>query len=124
MSIAIPSPKVWTGHWLLAVAGLHTIAAGVMFSEPLTDIARRGLFDSVNRDPTRGAAIWFLLFGGLLALLGIALTSIERRNDVPTLRLLGAGVLAVTVLGVVLMPASGFWLAFPPAIALLMRRRR
>jgi len=30
---------------------------------------------------------------------------------------LGAGLLLLALLGVLLMPGSGFWLVFPPAIA-------
>ena len=36
---------------------------------------------------------------------------------------LGWSLLALAILGVVLMPDSGFWLAFPPAIAVLVRGR-
>ena len=67
-----------------------------------------------------GAVVWFVLFGVLFALLGWAILLAERNAalaPVP-LRGLGAGLLALTVLGIVLMPSSGFWLALPPALAL------
>ena len=116
-------PKfVWTGRWLLAVALLHTVAAFVLFGEPLLEIARHGLFNSIGRDPLKAAAIWFLLFGAAIALCAMGLSALEEHGDTKTLRSIGLGMLLLTLLGVVLMPVSGFWLAFPPAIALLIKR--
>ena len=115
-------PKAWAGQYLMAVAFLHTIAAAWMFSGPLLDIAGRGVFNSVQGDPAKGRAAWFVLFGAALALLALALTALERQGDSKTLRALGIGLLLLSVTGVVLMPASGFWLAMPPAIALWMRQ--
>lgn len=115
-------PKVWAGRYLMVVAFCHTIAAAWLFSGPLLDIAGRGVFNSVQGDPAKGRAVWFLLFGAALALLALALTSLERQGDSKTLRALGLGLLLLSITGAVLMPASGFWLAMPPAIALLMRR--
>jgi hypothetical protein len=114
--------KVWAGRWLMAVALLHTIAAGMLFGDPLLDIVRSGVFNGIGRDPLKAAAVWFLLFGAVLALCSMALTPLEAQGDARTLRSIGAGMLMLTILGVVLMPASGFWLAFPPAIALLFKR--
>ncbi|RQO81115.1 hypothetical protein DBV10_16570 [Acidovorax sp. FJL06] len=111
---------------MLAVAAVHTAFAAVVFLPQLQEIARRGVFDSVGTDPMVGAVAWFVLFGGVLALLGWAVLLLERHAvlaPVP-LRPLGMGVLALTVLGIVLMPASGFWLALPPALALCRRPRR
>lgn len=110
----------WKGLWLLAVAAVHTAFALVVFTAPLREIVRRGVFDSVGDDPMLGAVVWFVLFGVVLALLGWAVLQIERAGALAgaSLRPLGFGVLALTLLGIVLMPASGFWLALPPALAL------
>ncbi len=116
------SHPTWIGHWLLAVAALHTIAAWMMFRQPFADIARQGVFNSLGHDPAKGVAVWFLLFGGLLALLGMAVTALERQGARATLRAIAWWMLALCVFGVVLMPASGFWLAFPPVLALLFRK--
>lgn len=107
-------------------AALHTLYAAVEFQPQLQEIVRRGIFDSVQTDPLVGAVVWFVLFGGPLALLGWAVLLIERNAAwAPiSLRPLGAGLLALTLLGIVLMPSSGFWLALPPALALCMRSRR
>lgn len=116
----VPGRRAWKGLWLLAVAAVHTAFAAIAFLPQWKDIVRHGVFDSVGSDPLRGAVAWFGLFGAALALLGWAIVLLER-SPAPAstaLRPLGMGVLALTLLGLVLMPASGFWLALPAALAL------
>lgn len=105
----------------MAVAALHTGFALTVFQQPLLGILQRGVFDTVGRDPLTAAAVWFLLFGVVLALLALAVTTLERNGQVQGMRPLGIGVLALTACGVILMPASGFWLVIPAGIALLRR---
>lgn len=123
MSERSHTPRAWIGHCLMGVAVLHTLAAGFLFADPLLDIVRLGIFDSINHDPTKGRAAWFVMFGALLALLALTVTSLERRDDTATLQAVGIGLLLLAALGIVLMPTSGCWLAIPPGIALLTRRR-
>jgi hypothetical protein len=121
-----PPRQTWKGLWLLGVAVLHTVFAVVVFQPQMREIVERGVFDSVGTDPMRGAVSWFVLFGGLFALLGWAVMLVERQAalaPVP-LRALGAGLLALALLGIVLMPASGFWLVLPPALALCLQPRQ
>ena len=110
----------WKGLWLLAVAAIHTVFAVVVFLPQLEEILRRGVIDSVGADPMVGAVAWFVLFGAVLALLGLAVLLVERHTAAApfSLRSLGLGVLALALLGIALMPASGFWLVLPPALAL------
>jgi cobalamin biosynthesis protein CobD/CbiB len=113
--------RPWMGRWLLAVAALHTLFGLLVFTGPLRQLLRLGLFNAVGADPLLSAVTWFLLFGAPLALLGQALSLLERRADVDasSLRPLGWGLLALGLLGIVLMPASGFWLLLPVVWALL-----
>lgn len=113
----------WIGHWLLAVAALHTLFALVFLREPLLGIVQRGVFDTVGQDPMTATAVWFLLFGAVLALQALAITALERSGDGRALGRQGWGLLALSVVGVVLMPDSGFWLALPAAIALIRRHK-
>lgn len=115
--------RPWIGRWLLGVAALHTLFGLAAFPPVLRQLWQLGVFDSVGADPLRGAAVWFLLFGAPLALLAWVITPLERqRAAAPLLRQLGGGLLALALLGILLMPVSGFWLALPPALALLRRR--
>jgi hypothetical protein len=118
-----PATRAWVGHWLMAVAALHTGVAFLMLRQPLLTLVERGVFNSVGQDPVAAATAWFLLFGLLLALLALAITPLERLGDAAALTRLGWGVLLLSVLGVLLMPASGFWLALPAAWTLIRRGR-
>jgi hypothetical protein len=113
----------WIGNWLMGVAVLHTAFAAAVYGGVLRDIGARGVFNTVGSDPLTGAVAWFVLFGVLLFACGLAVAALERAGA-PMPRALGVCLLVLTVLGVVLMPASGFWLAFPPAVALLLRAGR
>lgn len=120
---SLAKKRPWMGRWLLAVAALHTLFGLLVFVGPLQKMLSRGLFNAVGADPLLAAATWFLLFGAPLALLGQALTLLEHQShlDPAALRPLGWGLLALGALGVLLMPASGFWLVLPVIWALLRR---
>ena len=128
---AAPSPtpasprRAWAGPWLMGVAAVHTAFAAVVFAQPLQTLFERGVWNSVGQDPMLGAVVWFVLFGLVLALLGGAVSALERAGaqGLAPLRRLGAGLLAMVLLGIVLMPASGFWLALVPALWLCARPR-
>lgn len=116
--------KNWIGRWLIGVSIIHTLFALAVFHRVLAAIVRRGVFDTVGNDPMVGAVVWFVLFGLALFIVGLAVSSLERASSGVLPKSLGWSLLALAVLGVVLMPASGFWLAFPPAIAVLLRKPR
>lgn len=113
--------KHWIGPWLIVVSIIHTLFGVVVFPEVLRSLISRGLFNTVGNDPLIGVVVWFLLFGAVLFICGQTITALERSSaGVP--KSIGWSLLALTTLGVVLMPASGFWLAFPPALAVLLRK--
>jgi len=92
----------------------------VVFRAPLFAMARSGFVNTIGEDPMRGAVAWFVLFGGALAMAALAIDALEARGA--PLRGMGLGMLALVVLGIAWMPASGFWLALP-AIFVMVRRR-
>lgn len=119
MSSPKSANRAWLGHWLLGVAALHTVFALVVFAGVYRGVLERGLINTVGRDPMVAAAVWFMLFGFVLALQALAITRLERAGERRALRVQGWGILAMSLLGVALMPDSGFWLAFPPALVML-----
>ncbi|MFZ6658321.1 DUF6463 family protein [Undibacterium sp. TJN19] len=116
----VKSRKVWIGPCLLVIAGVHTLFAGLIYGDVFLHMLERGVFNTVNRDPQRSAATWFLLFGLVLALLALTITTLEKKQDFPEARKLGIGIFLLCAFSIVLIPASGFWLAIPPAIALML----
>ena len=112
----------WIGRWIVAVSVLHTIFGLVVFGEDLMQIAREGFWDSIGEDARAGAVAWFMLSGFLMTALGLAIDALERSATQGSLRATGVVVLLTTLLGIVLMPVSGFWLMLPPAVAMLWQR--
>jgi hypothetical protein len=113
------------GRLLLGIAALHTLVGlavgfGVLpdpplVGAPLAGVLADGVLDAVAVDVGRVAVVWFLFFGLALALLGLLAHDVERRGlGLP--RSLAHGLLGLFVVGVVLLPASGFWLAFAPLV--------
>lgn len=116
--------KISMGRCLMAIALLHTVYALWKYGGPLLDIAGRGFFNSIAGDSQRAAATWFVLFGAGMFILGLAVAALEKRDATDDLKPIGWALLVMVGVGVVLMPASGFWLAFPPAVVLLLRKAR
>lgn len=120
-----PSPSTrrtatpWIGRWLIVVAIIHTAFSGIVFATTVKQIIALGVFDSIGADPLRGAVAWFILFGLVLFALGLAIDEIERYSSRPPSRRLGLSLAVFVALGILLMPASGFWLAVPPTFILL-----
>lgn len=114
--------RYWKGSWLMGVAVIHTGFSVAVFGDELREVAARGVFDSVGSDPMVGAVAWFVLFGVVLFICGLAVAALDHATLGELPKPLGWSLLALATLGVVLMPASGFWLAFPPAIAMLIRK--
>jgi Family of unknown function (DUF6463) len=115
--------KIWLGRWLMAVAAAHTGFALVVFPRQLLDIALNGFWGGVVRDPSLAAVTWFVLFGALLLIVGLALSTMEKKA-LPIPLSIGWLLLGLTVLGIALMPRSGFYLVLVPAMAILARRPR
>jgi len=105
----------WRGRWLLGVAAIHTLFACVVLRAPLLSLWERGLFNTVGDDPMLNAATWFVFCGAFMATTGLAIDALERAGRVP--RAIGRALLGATLVGLLLMPASGFWLILPVAIS-------
>jgi Family of unknown function (DUF6463) len=125
MSPNTRSPRLTVGLMLIAIAAVHQ-AVGLLIgfgldpntsfsgAPPLVSMARNGLLNSVGTDPWQIAITWFLLWGFVLALVGLVAHEAERKG-LALSRTFAVSLAALCSLGVVLMPLSGFWLGFAPA---------
>ena len=126
--------RAWRGGALIAVAALHgafTIVVGSTahddpkFQQYLgTESPWAGLHPGFGADlPPRLwllSLVWSLFFGATLALLGALVHSVEHRG-VTIPRPFSIALLGVALLGVVLMPVSGFWCVALIALAMAWR---
>lgn len=111
--------KSWVGRSILVIGVMHTLVGVIAFHAVLTTIFREGLFNSIslNHQPERESAFWFLFTGFALLIIGGLVVWIER-NKMRTPAFLSWSFLSITVAGAFIMPASGFWLLFIPTIGL------
>jgi Family of unknown function (DUF6463) len=113
--------KRWTGRWLLAVGALHTAFGLAVFREQVALLARSGPWNALADHPESELAFWFILSGWLMVLAGGLADALEGQGVAPPHWFAG-GLLAVVLVGLILMPVSGFWLLLPPAVGALRRR--
>ena len=81
------------------------------------------VFNSVVGNPVIGAFVWSVMFGCVAVIGGMAVDTLEKVS-VKIPQILGWSLLALAIMGVVLVPVSGFWLLFPAAITVIARDSR
>ena len=117
-----------SGYLLIAISVIHVLVGIWLFTEPLTDILQNGVFNAVAPDPfapyfDREAAFWFMIASPLFFTLGqLCCWAQERGIALPTF--LGWNLLAISMVGVVLEPISGFWLLMLPAFLIIIGSRQ
>ena len=105
----------WIGRTVMAVAVAHTLFGLIVYHSTLVGLVADGVVNALGYDAMRAAVVWFLLAGFFMATTGIAIDQLEDQGLRSKLVPLGWGLLAITLLGIALMPASGFWLMLVPA---------
>ncbi|NQY89579.1 MAG: molecular chaperone GroEL [Colwellia sp.] len=115
--------KNWQGNWIIAIAALHTLFAVIMFSTDYISLYDNGIINSLSTDRS-AAAVWFFLFGQVLFIVGLLINYFDKYNNHLIPLSVSLNLLLLTFVGITIMPASGFWLMFPPVISLLVKQKK
>ncbi len=115
--------KNWQGNWIIAVSACHTLFAVIMFAAEYSSLYDNGIINSLTTDRS-AAAVWFFLFGQALFITGLLIKHFDSVNDNRVPLSVSLNLLLLTVMGITIMPDSGFWLMLPPLISLLMQHRQ
>ncbi len=108
---------------MMGVGVVHCLFGLVFLRGYLSPILTDGVFNTVNGQPEREFAVWFLVTGVLLIALGLLVDWNEGRGaGWPAA--LGWINTALTIAILIIMPISGGWLLVPSTLGLLMRRPR
>lgn len=106
----------------MAIGMLHTLTGlASQWSRITTALAEDGVGTWASSAETT-AAYWFLVAGAALILLGGTIAALERHEPALPRGVL-AGLAALTIGGIITMPASGFWFLTIPLVLGLLRRR-
>ncbi|UJF35568.1 DUF6463 family protein [Paenibacillus hexagrammi] len=110
------------GLTLMLTGFLHTIVGLILFFKQLLPMISEGLWNTVRHGEwERGTAFWFIMFGFVLIVLGYLADWIMKKAGIPAPSIFGWMLLAICLIGVIVMPVSGFWLGLPQALILLLK---
>jgi Family of unknown function (DUF6463) len=93
---------------LFALGVGHIAYACVKFRAPLLEGLSAGVVGQFSFPEARRTAFWFTMFGPLLMLAGQVALHAAQAGDLGLFRLVGAYLLAVSVVGVIALPKSPF----------------
>lgn len=114
--------RAWIGKSILIIAAIHTIFGLVVFRSTIAKLFDEGLLNTVNGQPDREFAFWFIACGFFWFPLGWLIDRFEKLSiELP--RFFGYALLILGVLAVAIMPASGWWLLFIPSSGMIVRER-
>lgn len=109
--------RPYTGRLIIATAILHITLGIAFYAKPLHDIAAAGLLDTIS-NADRDAAFWFM-FGGMLWLMIGYLAHWTQRKTGTLPAAFGWGTIALSIAGIIIMPASGAWLVLGLGVLIL-----
>ncbi|HEX5850777.1 MAG TPA: DUF6463 family protein [Rubrobacter sp.] len=108
-------PRPTSGAALVVIGILHTSIGLLEYRAVLREMVRDGMIDTVEGDAEREAAFWFLTCGVSLVSMGWSFRwARQQTGTLPSF--VGPALLGIATAGVTLMPRSGFWADFVPAI--------
>ncbi|OPH51165.1 hypothetical protein BC351_35535 [Paenibacillus ferrarius] len=115
--------KKHSGVMLTWTAVIHTVVGIIVYWEQIIDIANGGFINAIEPQlhANRAAAFWFLLFGLLLFMLARLMSWLIQVMGVDLPKFVGVHLLVLSLIGVLLLPVSGFWLVIPQAV-IVMRK--
>jgi hypothetical protein len=111
---------------LLAGIGVLHLLLGTFLATHLWEAIAAGHVVNPVESHRPGVTLefWFLMFGFPLLFLGHLCAWVERRLHHRVPAFVGWELLALSLLGIVLDPDSGFWLVLGVAVYMLVRSRR
>ena len=110
------------GSLVTGIAAVHCVAGVALAPAPLGAIFTNGVIGAIDPHVDRIAIFWFMFFGLLMLVLGEALRVWESTATVPAN--VGYAFGALSLVGAIAMPVSGFWLGLVPAALIVVRSPR
>lgn len=111
----------YTGLTMLVIGFLHVTTGLIGFQTEFGRMLASGLIDTARQPMDHRLAFWFTFGGLLMGLVGYLMDWIVRRQKMKLPNGFGYGLTGLCILGIVLIPPSGFWLVLPLGIYLSMR---
>ncbi|MBH5319616.1 hypothetical protein I6N90_17610 [Paenibacillus sp. GSMTC-2017] len=117
--------KRHVGVMLMLTGLLHTVVVLIFGATQLQIIVAEGFWNTVGSGQgDRDAVFWSLLFGFMIIVTGYMVNWILKHKGIVPPAGFGWILLAVGLIGVIMMPVSGFWLVLPQAVILIRNQPR
>ncbi len=113
----------YSGRVLTILGIVHVLCAPLFYADALRGIVSAGIFNGVGDLPDRDAAFWFIGFGLLVIVLGEIVHWTQRQTGVVP-PFLGPGLLVISIVAVIVTPASPFWLILALAMVEIAAARQ
>ena len=124
--MTVPTRRPVVGSLLLAVGAVHVGLTPVLYPNAVRGVLQAAVVNAIEPDPeqtaTRSLGFWFATTGVGLMAFGWAVSVIERQAR-PLPRALPLVLLGIGTWGLVMMPASPFWVFPVLAVVAEVRRR-
>jgi hypothetical protein len=111
------------GYWWIIVSMIHGGVGAIVYLDQWQAIAQDGWFNAVVPDPfapmfERDAAFWFMFLTPFMFLMGqLCLWGDRKQLTFPIA--IGGTLLVTVIMGLFLLPISGFWLVLPPVVMMV-----
>ena len=109
-----------SGYLLIATGVIHNLLGFVMGKDVLLQILNSGVINSINTEMDRNAIFWFLFSGFMMMILGKLMQDYIKHFNKALPVSLGHYLLALTIVGCIIMPISGFWIVLPQAVLIIV----
>ena len=113
--------RAWIGKTIAIIGVIHTIYGFADYHLIFAEIFSAGIINTINGEPARDLAFWFVYFGLTIIVFGLFIDWCERKSgELP--HFLGWSLLALTITLVAMMPKSGGWAFFIPTFGAIYRQ--
>ncbi len=112
----------YTGILMLLIGLLHVTTGFIRFNTEFGRMLAAGLVDTARQPLGQRLAFWFTFAGLLMGLIGYLMDWIVRRQGMRLPGAFGYGLTGLCIIGLVLIPLSGFWLVLPLGIYLSIQQ--
>lgn len=98
--------------WILLALGIgHFLYGLVWFRVPFSEVFSEGFINKFKSNESRRSAFWFTIFGPLLIMCGHTSLHLAIAGDRGLFLIMGYYLLIISLIGVLALPKSPFWLA-------------
>lgn len=114
----------WVGRWIMSISIAHLVLTFIIFPTQVTFIFTRSFFDTGVTNAEIGNTVWFFFFGIPLFLVGHMIDRDEKKTVMPPFQeVILISLVCMTALGLLLIPASGFWFMIPAIFGFYLKNK-